>query len=142
MSFIKRKSRSYCSGFPSDSLESQLFSSVYAYLLAVTAETLELNCTVNHCEQCIVRTDTYTVTGMNVCTSLANQNIASLNELTVCSLYTQSFGLRITAVLCRTGTLLMSEELHTNLQHDMLHLRVLYLNKFRIILFQQLCMEP
>ena len=59
---------------------------------------------------------------MNVCTSLTNDDIASLNELTLSSLNAESLSLRITAVLSRTNTLLMSEELNAYLDHY-LHLR-------------------
>lgn len=84
-----------------------LLCSVYADLLAVTANTLKLYSTINGSKQGIIRTDAYACARMNVSTSLANQDVASLNELTVCTLYAQTLGLRITAVLGRTRTLLM-----------------------------------
>ena len=83
--------------------------SVYANLLSVTTETLELNLAVYESEQSIVRTDTYIVTCVNVCTTLSNQDVACENVLTVSTLNAKSLGLGITAVLCGTCTLFMSE---------------------------------
>ena len=86
-------------------------------LLTVLAETLKLYLSAYCCENSIIRTDTHTNAGMDMRTSLANQDISSLNELSVGTLHAQSLGLGITAVLCRTNTLFMSEELHTDLKH-------------------------
>ena len=85
--------------------------------LAIFAHALELDMTVNLCEQGIVASNTDIVARMDVCASLANQNVARKNELTVCALYAQSLGLGITTVLSRTAALLMSEELKTDFQH-------------------------
>lgn len=84
-----------------------LLCCVNANLLAVTANTLKLYSTIHHCEQGVIGTDANACTRMNVRTSLANQNVACLDELTVCTLYAQTLGLRVTAVLGRTRTLFM-----------------------------------
>ena len=55
------------------------------------------------------------VAGVDVRTSLANQDVACQNELTVASLDTKAFGLTVTAVLGRTHTFFMSEQLNVNL---------------------------
>ena len=53
---------------------------------------------------------------MDVSASLANQEAASQNELTVSTLNAQTLCLGITTVLSRTAALMVSEELNTNLQ--------------------------
>ena len=54
---------------------------------------------------------------MDMSASLANQNVASQNELTVGTLYAQALSLGITTELGRTAALVVSEKLNTNLQH-------------------------
>ena len=72
---------------------------------------LELNNTVDKCEECIVRADTNVVTGMNLSAALSYKNVAGDNRLTVCLLNAETLGLRITTVLGRTNALLVGEEL-------------------------------
>ena len=86
-------------------------------LTAILAQALEFDGTVNQSEQGVVAADTHIDTGMDVGASLANQNVAGQNELTIGALAAQSLGLGITAVLGGTAALVVSEELNTNLQH-------------------------
>ena len=72
---------------------------------------LELNNTVNECEESVVRSDTYVSTGMNLSAALSNDDVAGDNGLTVSLLNTKMLGLRITSVLGRTYALLVGEEL-------------------------------
>ena len=83
--------------------------SVYAYLLAVTSDTLELYCSVDLSEQSIIGTTSNVFTCVDMSTSLANEDIAGNYCLTVSSLDTKSLGLGITAVLGRTHTFFVSE---------------------------------
>lgn len=76
-------------------------------LLAILALALELDMAVNQSKQGVVAADTDIDARMDVRASLANQNVACEDELTVRALHAQSLGLGITAVLCRTNTLLM-----------------------------------
>ena len=85
---------------------------VNAYFLAVTANTLESDLAADKGKQRIVRTTPDIFARMNVCASLANENVASQDKLTVGAFDTQSLGLGITSVTSRTNTLFMSEELH------------------------------
>ena len=55
---------------------------------------------------------------MDVSASLANQDVAGQNELTVSALHAQTLGLGVTTVLGRTAALLVREELNTNLQYS------------------------
>ena len=96
---------------------SQLLLSVNGALTAILALALELDGTVNQSEQGVILADTNVDTGMDVGASLANQNVAGQNELTVCTLDAQALSLGITAVLGGTAALVVSEELNTNLQH-------------------------
>ena len=52
---------------------------------------------------------------MDVSASLANQDVAGQNELTVSALHAQALSLGITTVLGRTAALVVSEKLNTNL---------------------------
>ena len=98
-------------------LKSQLLLSVNGALTAILALALELDGTVNQSEQGVIAADTDIDTGMDVGASLANQDVARQNELTVSALHTQALSLGITTVLGRTAALMVSEELNTNLQH-------------------------
>ena len=95
----------------------RLLLSVNGALTAILAQTLELDGTVNQSEQGVILADTNVGAGMDVGASLANQNVASLNELTVSTLAAQTLGLGITAVLGGAAALVVSKELNTNLQH-------------------------
>jgi hypothetical protein len=54
---------------------------------------------------------------MNVRASLANQDVAGQNELTVSALHAQTLGLGVTAVLGGAAALLMGKELEADSQH-------------------------
>ena len=54
---------------------------------------------------------------MDVSAALSVQNIASLNELSICSLRAKSLGFGIASVLCGTDTFLVGEELKIHIQH-------------------------
>ena len=72
---------------------------------------LELNGAADKCKESIVRTDTYIVTGMDLGTTLSNQNVTCKNRLSVSLLYAETLGLGITTVFSRTYALLVSKEL-------------------------------
>ena len=97
--------------------QNQLLLSVNGALTAILALALELDGTVNQSKQGVILADTNIGAGMDVGASLANQNVAGQNELTVCTLCTQALSLRVTAVLGGTAALVVSEKLNTNLQH-------------------------
>ena len=84
---------------------------------AILTLAFKLDMTVDLCKQGVVAANTDIVAGMDVRASLANQNIAREDKLTVRTLHAQSLGLGITTVLSRTAALLMSEELKTDFQH-------------------------
>jgi hypothetical protein len=98
-------------------LDAQLLLSVNGALTAILALALELDGTVNQSEQGVILADTNVDTGMDVGASLANQNVASQNKLTVCTLDAQALCLGVTAVLGGTAALFVGEKLNTNLQH-------------------------
>ena len=75
---------------------------------------LKLYLTIDKSKECVIAAAANIVAGMDVCTSLANDNVACEYCLTVCLLYAKALGLTVTAVLCRTNTLLMSKKLKTN----------------------------
>ena len=72
---------------------------------------LELNNTVNKCEESVIRADANVLTGMDLSAALSNNDVAGENRLTVCLLNAETLGLRITTVLGRTNALLVGEEL-------------------------------
>ena len=104
--------------------------SVYAYTLTVAAPAFKLNSAVNHCEQSVIRTLANACARMNVGTALTNDDVACGYELTISSLYAQTLGLGVTAVLSGTHTFLMCKKLHTDSKHD-LHLRKFKFNRVR-----------
>ena len=59
--------------------------------------------------------------GVNVGAALTNQDVASLDELTIGALGTQALGLGVTAVLGGAAALFVGEELKTNTNHDTDH---------------------
>ena len=87
--------------------------------LAILAHTLELDLAVDQSEQRIVLADTDVVARMDVRASLANENVASQNELTVCALGAEALGLGITTVLGRAAAFLVREELETHRKHHL-----------------------
>ena len=94
-----------------------LLLGVHGALPAILALTLELDGAVNQSEQGVILADTYIDTGMDVGASLTNQNVASQNELTVCTLDAQALCLGVTAVLGGAAALLMGKELEADSQH-------------------------
>ena len=98
--------------------QNKLLLSVNGALTAILTLALELDGTVNQSKQGVILADTNVDTGMDVGASLANQDIASQNELTVCTLDAQALSLGVTAVLGGTAALMVSEELNVNLQHN------------------------
>ena len=95
----------------------KLLLSVHRALLAILAHALELDLTVNQSKQGVVAADADIVAGMDVSASLANQDVASQNELTVSALHAQTLGLGVTAVLGGAAALLMGKELEADLHH-------------------------
>lgn len=88
-----------------------LLNSVNANSLAITANSLELDLAVNLSKQGVIRSDSDVLAGMDVSSSLANENVSGEYKLAVSSLYAKTLGLGITTVLGRTDSLFMSEEL-------------------------------
>lgn len=86
-----------------------LFSSVNADLLLTAGNVLKLDLSADESEQSIIRSATDIVAGMDLGASLANDNVACEDCLTVCLLYAESLGLAVASVLSRTDTLFMSE---------------------------------
>ena len=78
-------------------------------LLLISSFSLKTNNAVNQCEQCVITTAANVYSRMNLCTTLSVKDVASFYKLSVCSLGSKSLGLGITAVLCRTNSLFMSE---------------------------------
>lgn len=78
-------------------------------MFLVFAHSFVPNDTVNECEQRIVFADTYVRTGVNLRTSLTNENVACKNALPVATLRAKTFCLAISTVVRRTGTFFMSE---------------------------------
>ena len=89
----------------------KLFCCVNAYALLAALVCLELNVSVNESEECIVATDANVGSGVDLCSSLSNEDVTSDNLLAAELLNTETLGLTVTAVLCRTNTFFMSEEL-------------------------------
>ena len=94
-----------------------LLLSVNRALPAILTHTLKTDSAVDQSEQGVILADTDVGTGMDVGSSLANQNVAGQNELTVGTLDAQPLGLGVTTVLGGTAALVVREELNTNLQH-------------------------
>ena len=98
-------------------MDTRLLLSVDGALTTILALALETDGAVDQSEQSVITADTDIDTGMDVSASLANQDVAGQNVLTVSTLYAQTLGLGITTVLSRTAALVVSEVLNTNLQH-------------------------
>ena len=97
-------------------LSLKLLCSVNGALSAILALALELDGTVNQSEPGVIAADADINAWMDRGASLANQDVAGQNELTIRTLHAQTLGLGITAVLGGTAALMVSEELNTNLQ--------------------------
>lgn len=83
--------------------------------LPVSSLALEAEYAVNFGEKGIITANTDILTRMDLGAALSVQNIAGLNVLSVCSLGAKPLGLGISAVLGRTDSLLMREELKIHL---------------------------
>ena len=84
-------------------------------LLPVAAQPLEADNAVGRGIQRVVTADANIHAGVNVRPTLADQNIAGQNMLSVSPLGPQTLALGVTAVLGGTNALLMGKELKTNL---------------------------
>jgi hypothetical protein len=82
---------------------------VNAYLFLVSSQTFIVNFAVCESEQSVILADTYIQAWMNVCASLTNENIATLSNLTIMHLGSETLGTGITAVLSAGNPLLMGE---------------------------------
>ena len=102
---------------PCFTIRALLLHSVDGALAAILALALELDGTVNQSEQGVILADAHVDAGMDVSASLADQDVACQDVLTVGTLHAQTLRLGITTVLGRTAALVVSEELNTNLQH-------------------------
>lgn len=71
---------------------------VYADLFAVLAQTLKLNFAACESKESIVAALTNIYAGVNVCSTLTNDDGACINKLTVASFRAESFRFGITAV--------------------------------------------
>ena len=94
-----------------------LFCFVYGSLLAILAEAFETKDTVHLCEQGIVAADADIYAGMDVSTTLANEDVACQYILTISALGAKTLGLGITAVLGGAHTFFMGKILKTNVKH-------------------------
>ena len=75
-----------------------LFYFVNADLFAVFAHTLESDCAADFRIESVIRADADIGAGMDVSASLANENVARENKLTVSSFCAESLGFGISAV--------------------------------------------
>ena len=76
-----------------------LLLGVHGALPTILALALELDDTVNQSEQSVILANTNIGAGMDVSTSLTNQDVTGQNELTVCTLDAQALSLGVTTVL-------------------------------------------
>ena len=79
----------------------------------------ETNDTVDLCEQRVILADADVGAGMEVRSALANKNVAREDELTVCTLRSETLGFAVSAVTGRTDAFLMCEQLQIHLKHDL-----------------------
>ena len=84
---------------------------VNAYALSAARDVLEFDLTVNKSKKGIVCSDSDIVAGMNVSSSLANEDISCRYSLTVGTLYAEALGLTVASVLGRTDTFFVCKEL-------------------------------
>ena len=106
---LKHKKRSFLLGnsFFLSCLSALLCQGHYAHIGLVLALLAERYRSVNECEQRVVLTHTYILTGVVYRTTLADDDVAGLSELTAEQLDTESLALRLTAVLRTTYTFLV-----------------------------------
>ena len=84
---------------------------VNAYLSSSVGDVLELYLTVDQSKQSVIGATANIVAGMDVGSSLTDDDIAGKYALTVSGLYAQALGFAVTAVLGRTDTFFVSKEL-------------------------------
>ena len=89
----------------------QILFSVYANLTSAVRNVLKFNFAVDESKQSVVSTTANVVAGMNMGASLANNDIAGDDSLSVSLLYTKALGLTVASVLRRTYTFFMSKKL-------------------------------
>jgi hypothetical protein len=58
----------------------------------------ELDCSCDEGEQCVVATATDSGTGVKVCSALANDDFAGLDDLAAVTLYTEILGVRVATI--------------------------------------------
>lgn len=63
------------------------------------AGALKFDGAVHKCKECVILADAYILTRMEFGSSLANENVACENELTICTLGAQSFCCTLTTVV-------------------------------------------
>ena len=90
---------------------------MYAYLLFILAFMLKANYAVSQSKKSIVTADSHIKTRMTLSASLANENIACRNYLTVSAFNAETFGFAVATVFGRTYALFVSEELQTDSEH-------------------------
>ncbi len=90
----------------------ELSKRLNAYIRAIITLLSENYCTINQCEEGVILTHTYILTCVVNSTTLTNDDVACLSKLTTEKLQTESFALRLTAVLRTTYTFFVC---HTSL---------------------------
>ena len=83
-----------------------------AYVRTIVTLLCEDYCSIYQCEEGVVLTHTYILTCVVNSTTLTNDDVACLSKLTTEKLQTESFALRLTAVLRTTYTFFVC---HTSL---------------------------
>ena len=71
----------------------------YFYVRFARSLLNELYSSVYQCKQSVILTHTHVLAGVVNSSSLTNDDVASLSELTTKKFYSESFALRLTAVL-------------------------------------------
>ncbi|AIY00641.1 hypothetical protein ART_1042 [Arthrobacter sp. PAMC 25486] len=74
---------------------------------ATSTTRAELDCACVQCEQRVILATADAYAGVEVCAALANDDFASLDNLTAEALYTQVLSVGVTAVASGTRTLFM-----------------------------------
>ena len=84
---------------------------VHAYTASAIRDMFKLDLAVDESEQGVVGTTANVVAGMNVCASLADDDVAGGHIGTVRTLHAQTLRLTVTTVLGRTYTFFMCKKL-------------------------------
>ena len=90
---------------------------VNADLSSSVCDVLKLDLTVNQSKQRIIGTAADIVAGMNMGSSLTDDDIAGGYGLTISGLNAKALGFAVTAVLGGTDTFFMSEKLQAKTNH-------------------------